>query len=590
MASWKNKLVGAIATGAIVAGLLPIGAFGAEALPVDGSISVTGLQDGDSAKYYQVVTQDDSNAWKLTAAVDADDDGKIDGSNFTIADLVITADPSAATTDKEVITAEIANAIAAALTTNGAAGADMDMTAGTASKSGVAAGLYMVSAVPGASNKNTVYKPVFVSADYNATDGTDTIALEKDETDYKGEPVVFKASNLDIDKEAAEVANLNTTGDTNPGGVGVGDTLEFTVTTPLVGYTRNYTNPVFKITDSLTAGLQLKADTIAVEVEGFVEGETIDEGTDYTIVPDGTSGWTVSFDKEFLYKVAGAPTVTITYQALVTSAAGAQVNQMDNDVKLNFSNEPTDETGAGELTDKTRHYTFDIDGNVLGGSEETGGDPDKKRTEEVQKVLVKTHEQVIPAEPATQYTGTNALKGAEFLLKDETTGKYIEWTNNVKSGTADAANTKTTITSDDYGSLVMKGLDEGTYTLTETKAPQGYTPDPNPHTIVISATYVDDADGNKILSSYTITIDGENTSTYTVELNSEDKPKELIGDEVGKITVDTEAVTTLISNTELGILPSTGGSGIYFYLVLGASVAGGAAYLLHKTKKQDELA
>ena len=50
-----------------------------------------------------------------------------------------------------------------------------------------------------------------------------------------------------------------------------------------------------------------------------------------------------------------------------------------------------------------------------------------------------------------------------------------------------------------------------------------------------------------------------------------------------------EHVTTLISNTKLGILPSTGGSGIYFYLTLGGAIAAGSAYFIHKTKKQEEL-
>lgn len=586
MKDWKQRLTAAVATAAMVASILPASALGAEALTKDASISVTGLISGDSAKYYQVVEQDaTTNAWKLSANVDSNNDGKIDGSNYTIADLVI-ADSSQA--DKEVITAEMANKIAAALTENGASGTDMTMSGTSATATGVAAGLYMVSAVPGSTNKNTVYKPVFVSADYDSADGTHMLDLVKDETDYKGTPVVFKASDLSINKTAAEVATLNTTGDTNPGGVGVGDTLEFTVTTPLVGYTKNFTKPVFKITDALSAGLTLKTGSITVSVEGFAEGTTINKGTDYTVTETGTSGWEVSFDEDFLWNVAGAPTVTITYRAEVTSTAAAQVNQMDNGVTLNFSNAPTDETGAGELKDKTRHYTFDIDGAVLGGSESTGGDPEQGRTEEVQKVYAESNATTIPTTmDATDYDGTNALKGAEFQLTDTSTGKIIEWTSNVKSGTAETANAKTKIVSDDYGSLVMKGLDEGTYTLVETKAPQGYTPDPNPHTIVIAATYVDDADGNKILSEYTITVDG-NASKYTVELDGS-TPKELIGSDVGKITVDANAITTLISNKKLGILPSTGGSGIYFYLVVGGVIAGASAFMLRKTRKEEEL-
>jgi len=157
----------------------------------------------------------------------------------------------------------------------------------------------------------------------------------------------------------------------------------------------------------------------------------------------------------------------------------------------------------------------------------------------------------------------------------------------VKSGSSESANAKTKIMSDSYGSLVMKGLDEGTYILKETKAPQGYTPDPDEHIIVIAAQYTDDADGNKILASYTITIDGDNVSTYTVELDG-DYPKELIGDNPGKITVDVNAITTLIKNKKLGILPSTGGDGIFFYVFIGAAIMALAVFLARRYRKDSK--
>ena len=578
----KKRLAGFAAAGVLALAMAPMAAFGAGALQKDGSISVTGLIDAsDTAQCYQIVTQDPTtNAWKLSANVDSDSDGKIDGSEITINNLVI-QDPNATGDATKVINSDMANAIAAAITANNASGQAMDKEGTTASKAGVDAGLYMVVATPGANNKNTVYKPIFVSADYSSTDGTNTYALVKNASDYADNKPIFKASDLTINKTAEEINNA--VGDTKSEGVGVGDTLKFTVTTPIVGYTKDYTNPVFKITDALTEGLSLKTGTIQVTVAGFTEGTNINKGTDYTVTENGTSGYVVAFDKKFLWAVKSNQQVTITYEATVTSTAGAQVNQMDNTVKLNFSNAPTDTTGAGTLTDKTRHYTFDIDGDVLGGSESTGGDPNKKRTEEIQKVYIESNGTATPSMPATSYNGTNALEGAEFQLTDQTTGKIVEWTNKVRSGSADAPNNKTKIVSDDYGSIVMKGLDEGTYKLKETKAPQGYTPDPTEHIIVIAAEYVNDADGNKILKEYTITVDG-NVSKYTVELDGE-TPKELIGDDVAEITVDSSAVTTLISNKKLGILPATGGDGIFFYVFVGAAIMALAVVLARRYRK-----
>lgn len=250
--SWKNRLVGAIATGAIVAGLFPAAALGADPA-LDAKISVSGLASGDTAVYYKIVEQDQATkAWKLTSAVDAGGDGTIDGSSpaLTIADLMATD------TDKLVITPDIANAISVALSTNNASSTDMGIAdaTGAVEKSITAAdgtgysadaGIYMVVATPSANNKNIVYKPVFVSADFDSEDGTHTLALTPDGTAYKNDAngdSVFKKSPVTIDKESGTETDKQND-------VAVGDVVDFKITVPLVTYTKNYTDAKFKITD-----------------------------------------------------------------------------------------------------------------------------------------------------------------------------------------------------------------------------------------------------------------------------------------------------------------------------------------------------
>jgi LPXTG-motif cell wall-anchored protein len=70
------------------------------------------------------------------------------------------------------------------------------------------------------------------------------------------------------------------------------------------------------------------------------------------------------------------------------------------------------------------------------------------------------------------------------------------------------------------------------------------------------------------------------------ESNWHDLINYTIENEGGEITsqvVDNgENVTALIKNVKAGLLPSTGGSGIFFYLAVGGAIAGISLYLMKK--------
>ena len=127
------------------------------------------------------------------------------------------------------------------------------------------------------------------------------------------------------------------------------------------------------------------------------------------------------------------------------------------------------------------------------------------------------------------------LKGAEFTLKD----------SNKKS---------TKYTSDKDGIIFEGELNYGTYTLRETKAPSGYS---------------------KLVDSITITVtkDGIQISENNkVQLNQTNGIYELI-----------------IKNDMLYSLPSTGGSGIYLYMIGGILLMFAAAWILYKNKCREVL-
>ena len=723
----SKRVAAAISAGVLAFAMAPLAAFG---LSLDESITVGGLEPGDSAGYYQIVEQNDADAdtyyqaakftadakyytragegttespytytqvdgvtadnfadadrycklgakdWKLTAAVDSDQDGIIDGSDYSIEDFVIKVGEKADATNTKKITADMANAIASALAANSAASTDM----GNASPAGKVtatgedadhpfpAGLYMVEAVPGADNTSYLYKPIFVSVDYySPVEGdegydinTEHITLvgsdaEQGATDYDGDDGVFKKSKLTVDKKSGEYDNEGNPVDTM-NDVSVGDVIPFIVTTNIPTYTNNYEDPEFEIADVLSTGLELQydlehiTDSIVVTVDGYPD---LAINKDYVIVNVTESGFTVKFqndadldvdadgdgtatnDKDgFLYTVRTAPKVTITYQAKVTSEAAEQVNQMDNTVTLTFSNDPTDKDNHGDLTDKTRHYTFDIDASVFGSSG-TPGEPGK--TSEIRKVGIDANGDVIEEvttsniegeEPTQTFewlenaefelTQTQAFRGSEdgtFAALDTPVVIKFDKTSGVKAAADAAADTVKNPTSDGQGFITMKGLDAGVYTLREIAAPAGYTFDPaKVYTITITPTY-EEVDGNAILASYEVKIeftgdDGQAKETATTYVAG----REVVGDngtpddayddptktisflndaveanndasvtrvDEGDVDDDglTDAETTLIVNKKLGFLPATGGSGVFFYLFVGAGIMALAVFL-----------
>lgn len=147
-----------------------------------------------------------------------------------------------------------------------------------------------------------------------------------------------------------------------------------------------------------------------------------------------------------------------------------------------------------------------------------------------------------------KHAGTDTahlLPGAEFRLY-KTVGEttyYAKFDNGLLTGwTTDATATGVTMTSNSDSALVLNGLDAGTYSLEEAKAPDGY---------------------NKLTAPVTVTI-------------TED----------GKVN-ETANGTVYVSNNAGATLPSTGGMGTTLFYVIGGGLMVAAVVLL-VTKKRME--
>lgn len=134
----------------------------------------------------------------------------------------------------------------------------------------------------------------------------------------------------------------------------------------------------------------------------------------------------------------------------------------------------------------------------------------------------------------------NVLKGAEFSVAlDGTKLEFVEVETGVyRLATADdAENTKVTNVVATNGSVVVKGLDEGTYKIVEEKAPKGYS--------------VVDVPDQTISKS-------QNATNITVK----------------------------VTDTKLSALPHTGGIGTTIFTIAGCAIMVAAAFFFFTSRKK----
>lgn len=249
--------------------------------------------------------------------------------------------------------------------------------------------------------------------------------------------------------------------------------------------------------------------------------------------------------------------VTVEYTAKLNSSANIGIPGQENKVDLTYSNNPNFE------------YTPD----TTNEDEDTPkDDEDKEQTDKTpeDKVIVFTYEIDV-----TKIDGTtkDKLKDAEFELKSGTTKiKFIDNGNGTYT-VADQSLTSgvtTTVKSGADGVFKFIGLDDGTYTLTETKAPEGYKLPADPDvTLTLTATTVNNQtwDGvpKKALTNLALNnVSVEDTTDF----------------DVAKIDVENNKGTSL---------PTTGGMGTTLFVLGGGCAAGLAGiYLVSRKRSKDE--
>ena len=554
----------------------------AEETAYDKPLTVSGLEKDGVAHFYQVIewvgeAEGNVTGWKATekfAGVLTEDKLK---------EILVGTEqvPPAG------ISAELAGELARAAK-EATAVEDVTVTGTTAVLENAASGMYMAIVTP--KDPDVVYNPIFVSADYNKNKSGDTEAVS---TATYSNAAAAKKSKGNNDKKAtkseADYADKKWTT------AAIGDTVHFDIDSTIPGYGKVYTNPFFKLTDTLT-DLDLKDDTITVKVK---DGDDIDD-SNYDLEVKGNS-FSISFKADYLHTIFVPTDIVISYDAIVSSTAPLHINQLKNELSTEFSQNPRDEDDHGFKKDTTQHYTFTIGAEGLGLTEQGEG----KKTSEIVKVGVDglgnpMNETTVTSEITSTSTYKAPLAGAKFkLYTDE--GLTEEYTPKKPDGTQGEAVVYET---DADGRITITGLDAGTYYLQESEAPAGFVRDTQKHKVEIIAETesvnvteyskdgvewtTDDKSSDPsykaytyktdVLKTYKILIDGAETAKY----NFTNEGSDAVIDWTEEEPVEIPSQIKNVQGTEL---PATGGMGTTLFYVIGSILVIGAGIVLVAKKR-----
>ena len=353
--------------------------------------------------------------------------------------------------------------------------------------------------------------------------------------------------NADLKSEYPTVKKtVKTTADGTDGAAGTvkpGDTITYTITSKVPdvsGYNKGY---VFKINDTLSAGLTFKELTSVKIGDSDLEKahyeliNPVDDAQKLTLeLKDMATGTAGSMTPNTTVYPVGA-TITVTYTATVNEKAVTGINPNTNKASVTYSNDPsTDGTGTSEEVHADVYtFAFDIYKYTLTNDQQDDVAGNRTGLAGAQFKL---------------YAAKGDAKGDEISLVDETNGVY-------RQAKDDKEDKVEYITTGNTGIVTIKGLKDGTYYLTETKAPDGFNKLVGDIKVEINhLTYA--ADDTTKLESFdvTYTIPGADHST-TVTVNAND----------GKAEIP-------VRNNAGTVLPSTGGNGGIVFTIVGVAIIG----------------
>lgn len=334
---------------------------------------------------------------------------------------------------------------------------------------------------------------------------------ETNEWELNDKNVVVKASTPSITKTVTDdkktVDNYSTI-----------DDITYTINADVPTYLKNSLSKKYCISDKLDKSLILNEETL--QIFGIKAAKEPEAVTGYSINFNSQrpeSGEIMTFAIDFDYsKIEKFDSIKIVYKAKLARNTNLIIGTDGNSniAYLNYSNNPYKKSSLQtQSSEKVKIYTYELDVKSV----------DKNDTNK--------------ALPGSEFSVINSNGEELYFVKGEDGTYYLS------EKTAENATNKVEV--DSNGNLSIKGLDEGEYTVKQTKAPEGYN-----------------------ISS----------KTYTVKLEDKDLDGEIDDD-----------YNLIFPNTKGFVLPVTGGKGIITHISISIVLIGIGIMLIISISKKKKI-
>ena len=509
---------------------------------VDGQRQVGVLYGFDSS--------DRSNAVLSTIGLTNADAHKTDnGINYFTSDMLNNKLSAALAAN----TTTVKNALEAAAKDGGVAMTETDAT-GHTSASSMEQGLYLVVETRVPENVTSTCNPFFVSLPMTTIDGAawnyDVTVYPKNQT---GNPTLDKTVREAKNSTGKNTGSLTdiTDGYAHTATASVGDTVDYQIISTLPTITSKASSlSEYTYVDTLSKGIRYNKNDVVIEFfkdAGCTDKITTwaeDSGKFAVTYDDAANIMTVKMTETGLAEINEAATVhtdsvkrgysdctmRLTYAATLTAAAKMGDTDNPNEVVLTWKR--TNTTYFDTLKDCCHVYTYGVD--VLKQFSDNGGN--------VRNVKFRLHNDTDDC----------------YIIAEQKDGVYY-----AKGFTAKKSDA-TTFIPNAQGHIVVKGLENDAYSLTEISTDKGYVLLRDAVKIIIKTSENGQCEkcGAKLL-----------TASATVN-----------GKDVTMTDGNAIAPLTVVNNPGFD-LPKTGGYGTWMFTIGGVALLGAAAFIVVKSRK-----